>query len=265
MAARASTGTLNALVKAISIEDHDEILKTTTAALESIPQDHAIRHTKVVALLKLDRFEDAIRVIDEGGAEVHRQCPLESAYAHYKSGNLSKAREYLQPALSSGQRSVLHLEAQVAYRAEKFTEASKAYELLSADSSDHEEGHDLNINELAVLAQLRQRAGRTSQRSRDDLGRPDTFEVAYNAACVHISNGFYDEALRSISLAKQLCDSSEELSDQEKEEEMVPILVQLGYIYFRKGLLKEAADVYRSINPSLCVPVPILPESFHER
>ena len=56
---------LSALLRSSSIEDHDEILKAANASIKAKKGDVTSHHTRVVALLHLDRFEDALRAIDD--------------------------------------------------------------------------------------------------------------------------------------------------------------------------------------------------------
>jgi signal recognition particle subunit SRP72 len=53
--------------------------------------DLEAQHVKVVALLKLDRYDDALRVIEAGGDKLKERIPLEQAYAQYKLGNYVEA------------------------------------------------------------------------------------------------------------------------------------------------------------------------------
>ncbi|SPN98853.1 related to signal recognition particle 72 kDa protein [Cephalotrichum gorgonifer] len=245
------TATLNALLKAASIDDHEEILNTATAALKSSPTDVNLRYAQVVALLKLDRFDDALRAIETAGADLQQTCGLERAYALYKTGKLAEAREVLRPAVSAKLRGALHLDAQVAYRDERFDDAYAVIgELLDLPDEDDEE-HDLRINISATAAQISSECGNVPNSVLDDDEDPDTFELAYNAACLALARGHFVKGVRLLTLATRLCDASEDLSDEEKQAEMVPILVQQAYAYSRMDMRKEAHDVYQSIDSSL--------------
>ncbi len=65
---------LNSLLRKSSIDDHDEALAVADAALKSSKPETAERltaaHAKVVALLKLDRFDDVLRTVAEGGTRL---------------------------------------------------------------------------------------------------------------------------------------------------------------------------------------------------
>lgn len=101
---------LSALLQRSTIDDHDEVIKACNAVLKKKKNDTEAQHVKLVALLKLDRFDDAIRVIEDGGDTLKKTAPLEWSYALYKTGNLEEA---ISVAASSGiGRGAKHVEAQ---------------------------------------------------------------------------------------------------------------------------------------------------------
>src|SRR4051812_49117763 len=82
---------LTSLLENTTIEDHDEYLKASNAVLKTSKLDTKALHTRVVALLKLDRFDDALRALADGGDKLAQECVLERAYALYKTGKLEDA------------------------------------------------------------------------------------------------------------------------------------------------------------------------------
>ncbi|KAF5528857.1 signal recognition particle subunit SRP72, partial [Fusarium napiforme] len=130
---------LSALLRQSSVEDHDEALKIANAALKANKNDVDSQHTRIIALLKLDRFDDALRAIADGSPALHARISLEHAYALYKTGKLNEATSVLQAFGLEKKRSLQHVAAQVAYRAERFDEACNIYSrLLDTDPADEE-------------------------------------------------------------------------------------------------------------------------------
>ncbi|KAL8950074.1 MAG: hypothetical protein Q9183_007549, partial [Haloplaca sp. 2 TL-2023] len=84
---------LSALLQKSSIDDHEEILQACNASLKQSKNDSGALHAKIVALLKLDRYEDALQVLVDGSRGLADQVRLEKAYALYKTGQLSEASE----------------------------------------------------------------------------------------------------------------------------------------------------------------------------
>ncbi|KAL2211922.1 signal recognition particle subunit [Sarocladium strictum] len=236
--------TLNSLLRSTSIIDDEEVLKAANAAIKNNSGDFSSHHARLVALLKLDRFDDALRAIDEGGDRLGTACALERAYALYKTGKLEEATQVLKASTRSD-RSFRHVAAQVAYRAERYREAKEVYQsLLKDDSGD--EVNDIAINMAAADAQAEWQGAPLSSAAPEEQ-EYDTFELCYNAACACIARGSFHTAAKLLQKAKTMCDNSDELSDEEKKSEMRPILSQQAYVYARQGRDKEALDLYQSL------------------
>ena len=107
-----ATGTqsLNALLQRTTIDDHEEILKACNASLKQSKKESNVLHTKAVALLKLDRYEDALRAFEDGGEALKNEASLERSYALYKNGQLSEANQVAKGILDD--RGARHVEAQ---------------------------------------------------------------------------------------------------------------------------------------------------------
>ncbi|KAK3297563.1 uncharacterized protein B0H64DRAFT_392454 [Chaetomium fimeti] len=251
---------LNSLLRGASIDDHAEALDLATAAVLAAkgrgPNLGAAQHTRVVALLNLDRFDDALRVIAEGGDTLAATCVFEKAYALYKTGDLDAAEAVLQDAgVSTGraQRGLKHIAAQVAYRAEKFDQAGSIYRELGVGrgGANYGEENDLRINLSATNAQLEwQGKGWAVPEQEKQPGREDleAFETAYNAACGCISRGDFAKAVVFLKRSRDLCEATDELTEEEKKAELVPIVVQQAYVFTKLGKLTEAVALQNSLN-----------------
>ncbi|KAI7976132.1 hypothetical protein EIK77_008150 [Talaromyces pinophilus] len=185
----ATVQSLRSLLQSSSIEDHDEVLKASNEVLKKSKTDIQAQHSKVVALIKLDRYEDALRVFEGAGDALKEKAAVEYAYALYKCGRLREAAEVA--GKSAGGRGAKHVEAQASYRAENFANAAKLYESLLGDEEEiGNEYNDLRINTWATDAQrLWQREGdltRARKPAREDL---ESFETSYNAACASLARG----------------------------------------------------------------------------
>jgi signal recognition particle subunit SRP72 len=251
--------TLTALLRGATIEDHEEVLKAANALLKSSKNNPDGLHTRVVALLKLDRFNDALRALDEGGDKLSAHCILEKAYALYKTGQLAEAEKLVDNA---DQRGSKHIAAQVAYRAEKFQKAAAIYKELSAQSAPtEEEENDLRINSAATDAQLEwQGNGHKVENIRKKPSREDleAFETSYNAACGSIARGDLAAGSMLLKRARDLCEALDELTDEEKRTEVLPIMVQQAYVFTKLGKLEEAEALQRMINTAEYVLSPFL-------
>ncbi|KAJ5126014.1 hypothetical protein N7526_008191 [Penicillium atrosanguineum] len=236
---------LSSLLQRASIDDHEEVIQSCNETLAKSKTDIHAQHIKVIALLKLDRYEDALRVLEAGGDALKQRAGLEHAYALYKCAKLEEALDAVTRADPS--RGASHLEAQVSYRAEQFRRAAEIYEKLSQTPSS--EDHDLSINSWATDAQLQWKGEaeyvRHERPSREDL---EAFETAYNAACLNIAKGALPQGEVLLNRAKNICQTSEDLSPEDRAAELLPISVQYLYVLIRQGKTEEAEALLKEIS-----------------
>ena len=105
-----ATEKLGKLLGQATLDDHEEILEAAEAALKSSTDDVETRHIKVVALLKLDRYAEALQQLEAGGQTLQERARLERAYAHYKLGNWIEAKAIAHSDI--GGRGLKHVGAQ---------------------------------------------------------------------------------------------------------------------------------------------------------
>ena len=238
------TATLSSLLRSSTIQDHDEILKAANAALKANKGDELGQRTRVVALLKLDRFDDALRALDEGGVKLDDRCKLEKIYALYKIGRLEDATKALQ-SVGLNSRNFCHMAAQVAYRSERFDEARELYSrLLDADAESEDNDISINLRACKAQAQWHQPAAPDDR----EEPTPDTFELCYNAACAQIAGGAFETAAGLLERALSICEASDDLAEEEKQTEMRPMQAQQAFAYAKMGRVKEAVDICKAVD-----------------
>lgn len=246
MAASIPSG-LSSLLKKSSLDDHEQILSECNKSLKSSKgSDVETQRIKVVALLKLDRYEEAVNFIEnQGGNELRKSVELEYAYALYKIGRLKEAAD---SAAAIKTRGAQHVEAQARYRLEDSTATSDLYKRLRGQKIPSEE-FDLRVNQGAIDAQSHW-LGLSDVSSARKLGREDleAFETAYNAACGSIARGEYGQAEVLLKRSKELCKHSEDLTDQQKADELLPISVQQLFVLLSLGKITEAETLAAEIN-----------------
>lgn len=238
---------LSSLLKRSSLDDHEQVLSECNKALKiSKGSDTDIQRVKIVALLKLDRYDEAAKFIENNiGAELRKDVGLEYAYALYKCG---KEKEAAEIASSLKSRGAQHIEAQCQYRLEESVRTSEIYKQLRSQSLATET-FDLRVNQGAVDAQAQwlDLADRISIRrpGREDF---EAFETAYNAACGHIARGEYTQAEMLLKKAKELCRHSDDLTEEQKKDEILPISVQQLFVLLSQGKDDEAEALASEIN-----------------
>ncbi|KAJ9639490.1 Signal recognition particle subunit SRP72 [Coniosporium tulheliwenetii] len=227
--------TLSSLLSRTHLTDHDEILSAANAVLKKSKGDPEAQHVKAVALLKLDRFDDALRVFEAGGDALKERARLEFAYALYKSGRPEEAAEVA--GLDGAERGLRHLLAQATYRAEEFERAREVYGQLGGREAQTR-GEENDSGREGELVQKKKPA-------REDL---EAFETAYNAACGCIARGELGQGEVLLRRARDLCNALEELTEEEKVAEIMPITVQLVYVLCRLGKMEEAERLSSTIH-----------------
>ena len=104
------TKSLTTLLQRSTITDHEEVLRASTASLKASQNDIETQCIKFVALLKLDRYDDALRVLEEGGDRLKQRVVVERAYALYRIGELEEAKNIAKQVTDD--RGARHVEAQ---------------------------------------------------------------------------------------------------------------------------------------------------------
>ena len=94
----ATTQNLTKLLQQTHLSTDEEVLEAATASLKASTSDETnstiAQRCRVIALLKLDRFEDAVRVFEkESDSGLKNEASLEYAYALYKMGRWQDAAE----------------------------------------------------------------------------------------------------------------------------------------------------------------------------
>lgn len=107
---------LTALLSAADPEP-SAILAAASAAASSSDGNSAAttlaRHAQAVALLHLERFDEALGIFSTGGSSLQAAAPFEYAYALYKTGRLAEAARIAGRLEGAAARAGLYLQAQV--------------------------------------------------------------------------------------------------------------------------------------------------------
>jgi signal recognition particle subunit SRP72 len=164
-----------------------------------------------------------------------------------------------------------HADDDQTYRAEKFDRAAQLYKELNQTPTEVEnEANDLTINAGAVDAQLEWAGlGHLAEKKKPTREDMEAFETAYNAACGSIARGELGQGEVLLKRAKgktelqnaimeadelmgfaDLCNALDDMTEDEKKNELLPIIVQQIYLLGRLGRLEEAEQLCAGINIS---------------
>lgn len=95
------TASIASLLRQTTITDHNAVLQAATNASNDASDLDAL-HIRVVALLKLDRYEEALKLFTTFGNDLQEKARLEYAYALYKTGQIEQAIEEASKGQSRG-------------------------------------------------------------------------------------------------------------------------------------------------------------------
>ena len=105
-----TTPSLISLLRRVNLDDHEEVLDAANATLKKNKKDSEALHVKVVALVKLERYDDALRVLEEDSDSLKGRAQLEKAYALYKLARFGEVECITQTAPQD--RGMRHIEGQ---------------------------------------------------------------------------------------------------------------------------------------------------------
>ncbi|KAI9675389.1 MAG: Signal recognition particle core component [Caeruleum heppii] len=228
---------LASLLRQVSLDDHEEVLRAANAVLKKSKNDVEAHHVKAIALVKLDRYDDALQVLDGGPQALGDVAHLAKAYALYKAGQYRDAEVVAKSARN--ERAMRHVEAQAAYRLENFTRTAEIYADLLSEGDVGEES-DLQINGSATAAQLAWSTHFASKKPTATGENLSTFETTFNAACRSIALGGLSDGAELLQRAKVLCSDLEDLTPEEKQAELLQIITQQIYVLTRLRRLEDA-------------------------
>jgi tetratricopeptide (TPR) repeat protein len=113
MSPPSSKGSLSALFSKLSIaasaNDYDQVLQIANDVLESSPNDDKAAKQKIIALIKLDKYKEAISYVEEATFLKSEDIALERGFCLYKLGRGEEARKVLE---NGSGRAIDHVRAQ---------------------------------------------------------------------------------------------------------------------------------------------------------
>ncbi|GAB4829315.1 hypothetical protein Ancab_018985 [Ancistrocladus abbreviatus] len=222
--------------------EYEKAAKVADQVLSVAPGDEDAIQCKIVALIKADNIDDALKII-----ESHQRLPIDlnflKAYCLYRQNKLDEALQSLK--IPEKNTATMLLESQILYRVGRMDGCLEIYQELSKSKID-----SLEINYVAGLVS----AGRASEVEKvmDALRvKPmSSFELAYNTACSLVDRNKHRDAEQLLLSAQRLGQATlkeDNFADDEIESELAPIAVQLAYVQQLLGQTQEAMEAYTNI------------------
>jgi len=235
-------------------EEYKKILLTCDKILNILPNDADALKAKVITHIHLGEYQKAISAIEK--AEKPSNLLFELSYSYYRSDKLEEALEQISNLIDDSsdedlKNHYLQLKAQILYRMEKYNDALEIYKnILKNTSQDDPYYEEILSNYYAVKAAFKNYDNLTVIEDDFKENSTETYELAYNSACILIAEERYDEAEKLLETAKSICREAlleEDYAEVEIEEELSIIIVQLAYVKQLKGNTKQANELYQSV------------------
>ncbi|XP_018578059.1 signal recognition particle subunit SRP72 [Anoplophora glabripennis] len=219
--------------------EYERALKAANKILGVAPNELPAFQCKVVCLIQLSRFEEAISLLNKN-SHFLQSLIFEKAYCYYRANKPEEALRTIRQSEEEIDFRTKELKAQILYRLENFDEAAKIYhEIIKNTDDDYEDERYTNLS--AVMVYLEE-----NESNIDNLG-DNTYELCYNKACLLIANGNYTEAEKKLRQCEKLCREAledDEATEEEIDIELALIRIQLGFVYQKQGRIKEAHQLY---------------------
>ncbi|XP_063984572.1 signal recognition particle subunit SRP72 isoform X2 [Diachasmimorpha longicaudata] len=226
--------------------EYERALKVANRILGISQDEEAAIHCKVICLIQLSKFNDALQLIAKN-PKISVNLDFEKAYCLYRLNQVVEALMVFSDIQNPSPK-IKELTAQILYRLEKYEECFAVYrDIIKNSSDDYADERETNL--AAVLVHL------TAEGFSVDTFevRDHTYELTYNAACRLAAKGVQGdrsnliEAEKKLRLAEKMCKEALEEdggTEEEIEDELGIIRVQLGYCLQLQGREKEAQTLY---------------------
>eukprot|EP01102_Stenamoeba_stenopodia_P000056 TRINITY_DN1002_c0_g1_i1.p1 TRINITY_DN1002_c0_g1~~TRINITY_DN1002_c0_g1_i1.p1 ORF type:complete len:688 (+),score=239.82 TRINITY_DN1002_c0_g1_i1:42-2066(+) len=224
--------------------NYEEAIKVTDRILKDQPKDKDAVHVKAICLIQLNKFNDALALIEQAG--LSGDLGFERAYCLYKDRKHKEALECLAKIPDPKPAGVLQLIAQAHYRLENWTSCISTYEELLKQVPTTE----LKTNVSAALSSAGKAAEGLNQVAQNQSVFKESFEYAYNAACLALVDSDYGKALQYLQQAIDTCKANsqaEGLSQQEVDDELAIVRTQLAFVKQKMKQDVEALEIYKQV------------------
>ncbi|XP_014675381.1 PREDICTED: signal recognition particle subunit SRP72-like [Priapulus caudatus] len=226
-------------------QEHERALRTVNKILKEVPDDGKAFHCKVVCLIQLSRFDEALKLIYKT-PQLSSELIFEKAYCQYRLNQVQESLTTLRNVTNPSDK-IKELLGQVLYRLEKSAECFDVYrDLVKNLTDDYEEERETNL--AAVLAAL----SAQNNPKADQYGlREETYELSYNSACYLLGKKDFAAAEEKLRRAESLCrkgfEGDEDATEEEIDAELEIIRVQLGYVLQMQGKPEQALKLYNQV------------------
>ncbi|KAI3426329.1 hypothetical protein D9Q98_008702 [Chlorella vulgaris] len=221
-------------------------LKAADEILKLAPGDADALRCKVVLLIELGNFEEAMKLVTQ--PPLAASMAFEKAYCLYRRGKLKEALAALAAVPADQEVPRLQLEAQIQYRLGGNKEAIALYSQLYRSHSL--ESQEVQTNVVAAYVSGGRAGEVPAVMQAMKISAKDSFEIAFNVACGLVDAGQLRAAEEQLQLAVRVGEEAlydEDLAEADVAAELAPVTAQLAYVAERLGRQEEAAASYEAV------------------
>ncbi|KAI5964433.1 SRP72 [Candida theae] len=206
----------------------------------------------LVALINLDSYGQATKLITKVPGKLIAPLILEITYVYYKIGKTKDILRLYQTHETKIESNIVqtgfkHILAQTYYKIGEYQKALELYKELISEPFDSQS--DLLVNEQAIISQLIFQKGEASLlRSSLELD-PRNYDMLFNEAIIEVAKANLTKALQLLQQAHKVC-SENNLSDEDVETELLPINLTIAYVYQIQGKSAESDEILSGVNAS---------------
>ncbi|KAI9022255.1 hypothetical protein CLU79DRAFT_751852 [Phycomyces nitens] len=244
------------LKKSTDEYDDEHSLSICDSIIQLDPDDQVALQCKVVTLIRLDKYTEALSLITRKFKKSDIDLSFEKLYCYYRTNQLQPALELLNELkkIKKDDVGLQYMEAQLLYAQDNYEASIKVYEqLLKTTNKNDRLYEEIQVNLLAAKAGLLFANPKAKDNVKEplyDISAPGAYEVAYNAASVHLARSELDLAREQLEFARKQCNermTEAGLSHEEIDEELAVIAAQLAYTHQLQGRTEEAKELYESV------------------
>lgn len=232
-------------------EEYEEGVDISDEILKLAPDDPDASQCKLVCLIQLGEFQDALKLIERVSKRAKTKSPpflFEKAYCLYRQEKYALSMRTLDQIPDALDR-VNDLRAQIHYRLEEYRTAAEMFlKDLKRDGSQERQANFTAALAYCSPAVIQKILEETTVDT-------ETMEQCFNLATAYLAASHDPSMIKKAELlllkAEELCskslDDEPDATEEDLALELVPVHVQLAYTRQLQGKVDEAISLYSSV------------------
>ena len=227
------------LIHEIKEENHQQILKISENILNKVPNEHDVLICKIIALLKLSKFDQATPLLNQQPIKgSHPILPFAYCYYLYKTGKYEECITQIKKQdLTNNQYQVgfMLLEAQSRYKLNDYAESSDLYLNILQNAPIDEESVEILVNLMnSVILENSNNYEpviKIANNYISKLGGELIREFFFNLSLLHSNINNLKSSMNYLNKFKQIVEQEDDLvDDSETQNDLLMYDIQADFI-----------------------------------